>query len=101
MEPDCIAFRYKDLGIYKGVTWKEYLNHVEDLYFGLLKLGLQAGDRVAIIGDCCPEWMFSSLATECANAIDYGIYSTCSPEEIEYLVDNARPKFLVAESQEY
>lgn len=100
-EPDGIAFRYKDMGIYKAVRWKEYWDHVEDFCFGLLELGLETGDRVAIMGDCCPEWMFSSLAAECVNAIDFGIYSTCSPEEVEYLIENAEPTFVIVETQEY
>lgn len=101
IDPHGIAFRYKDMGIYKAVRWKEYLEHVENFCFGLLELGLEKGDRVGIMGDCCPEWMFSSLAAECVGAIDFGIYSTCSPEEVDYLIQNAKPTFVIVESQEY
>jgi len=100
-DPDGIAFRHKDLGIYRGLTWRDYFQKVEHLSLGLLELGLQAGDRVAIMGDCCPEWMYSSLAVECAKAIDFGIYSTCSADEIEFLIGNAEPTFFIAENQEY
>ena len=99
--PDGIAFRYKKRGIYKGVTWKEYFHHTENFCLGLLEMGLQRGDRVAIMGDICPEWIYSSLAVESAGAIDYGIYSTCSPEEIKYMVGNGEPKFVIVENQEY
>ncbi|MDY7035079.1 MAG: AMP-binding protein, partial [Thermodesulfobacteriota bacterium] len=101
MEPEGIAFRFKELGIYTGMTWKDYFQKVEIFFWGLLELGLKSGDRVAIMGDCCPEWMYSSLAVECAGAIDFGIYSTCSPDEIKYLTENAEPSFFIAENQEY
>ncbi|MDY7038675.1 MAG: hypothetical protein SV375_21300, partial [Thermodesulfobacteriota bacterium] len=35
MQPNGIAFLYKDRGIYKGVCWKEYLKHVENFCLGL------------------------------------------------------------------
>ncbi|MDY7038001.1 MAG: AMP-binding protein, partial [Thermodesulfobacteriota bacterium] len=101
MQPNGIAFLYKDRGIYKGVCWKEYLKHVENFCLGLLDLGLQSRDRVAIMGDCCPEWIYSSIAVESAGAIDYGIYSTCSPDEVEFLMGNGEPVFFIAENQEY
>ena len=100
-EPDGIAFRHKDLGVFKHVRWKDYFQHVENLCLGLLELGLMAGDRVAILGECCPEWIYSSLAVECAGAIDYGIYSTSSPEEVRYLLENGEAKFVIVENQEY
>jgi len=100
-DPDGIAFRYKHLGVFKEVRWKDYYQHVENFCLGLLELGLQAGDRVAIMGDCCPEWIYSSVAVECAGAIDYGIYSTCSPDEAKYLLKNGEAKFVIVENQEY
>ncbi len=100
-EPDGIAFRFKDLGVFKDVRWKDYYQHVENFCLGLMELGLQAGDRVAIMGDCCPEWIYSSVAVECAGAIDYGIYSTCSPDEVKYLLENGEAKFVIVEDQEY
>ena len=101
MDPDGTAFRYKELGIYRQMRWEDYYRHVEDFCLGLVELGLKRGERVAIIGDCCPEWIYSSLAAECAGAIDFGVYSTCSPDEVEYLTKNGEPKFFVVENQEY
>ncbi len=99
--PEEIAFRYKDLGIYREVTWEQYWKQVEDFAFGLLELGLEPGDRVAIMGDPCPEWIYADLAVLCARAIGYGIYTTSSIEEVEYLMQTGGAKFFVAENQEY
>jgi long-chain acyl-CoA synthetase len=99
--PKDIAFYFKDLGIYKGVTWEKYWKGVEDFAYGLLELGLKPGDRVAIMGDPCPEWMYADLAAMSLRAIDYGVYTTSSIEEIEYLMKTGGARFFIAENQEY
>lgn len=99
--PNRAAFRVKEMGIYQEVTWKDYLEHVENLCLGLLELGLEPGDRVAIMGDTCPEWAYADLATQCAGGISFGIYATSSLVDLQYLMDDAGAKFFVAENQEY
>jgi len=99
--PDSVAFRYKDLGIYREVTWRKYWEEVEDFCLGLLELGLEKGDRVAIMGDPCAEWLYADLAILSAGAISFGIYSTSSVEETRYTVERTKAKFFIAEDQEY
>ena len=99
--PDLVAFRYKDLGIYREVTWQKYWEEVEDFCLGLLELGLERGDRVAIMGDPCAEWLYADLAILSAGAISFGIYSTSSVEETRYTVERTKAKFFIAEDQEY
>ena len=50
------------LTLIKEVTWSQYWEEVEDFCTGLLELGLETGDRVAIMGDPCPEWLYADLA---------------------------------------
>ncbi len=96
-----IAFYFKDFGIYRGVTWEKYLENVEDFAYGLLELGLNPGDRVAIMGDPCPGWVYADLAVMSLRAIDYGVYTTSSIEEIEYLMKTGGARVFIAENQEY
>jgi long-chain acyl-CoA synthetase len=98
---DEVAFRYKDLGIYKEVTWKQYWKEVEEFCLGLLELGLEKGDRVAIMGDSCAEWLYADLAILSAGGISFGIYSTSSPEETCYTIEKTEAKLFIAENQEY
>lgn len=99
--PERVAFRYKDLGIYQEVTWRRYLEEVEAFALGLIELGLEPGDRIAIMGDPCPEYFIADLAALCVGGISYGIYTTCSVPEVHYQLDNGGAKFFVAENQEY
>jgi len=99
--PQQAAFRVKEMGIYREVKWQEYQEHVENLCLGLVELGLEPGDRVAIMGDTCPEWAYADLATQCAGGISYGIYATSSLVDIQYLMEDSGAKVFVAEDQEY
>src|SRR3990170_3641763 len=94
------ALREKDLGIYREITWHKYFQRVESFCLGLVELGLERGDRVAIMGDPCPEWIYADLSVQSAGAISYGIFSTSSLSEVKYLMENGGAKFFVTEDQE-
>ena len=99
--PDEVAFRYKDLGLYQQVTWRQYQEEVEAFALGLLALGAKAGDRIAVMGDACFEYFVSDLAGLCIGAITYGIYTTCSVAEVRHQLENAGATIFIAENQEY
>lgn len=99
--PDAVAFRSKHLGLYRERTWADYAALVARCARGLLALGLQRGERVAIMGDACEEWMVCDLAAQAAGAITYGIYPTASSAELEFQLRDAGASFFIAEDQEY
>src|SRR5437016_3270746 len=90
--PDQVAFRYKDLGLYREVKWRQYFEEVEAFALGLVSLGITPGDRIAVMGDPCFEYFVADLAGLCIGAITYGIYTTCSPGEVRHQLDNAEAK---------
>ena len=67
---------------------------------GLISLGLEPGDCVAILSDNNKEWLFCDLAVLCAAGISTGIYPTNSPAQVEYLVNDCKAKFLFVENEE-
>lgn len=99
--PDALAFRYKDLGLYQEVTWRQYREQVEDFALGLIALGVEPGDRIAVMGDPCLEYFIADMAGLSVGAITYGIYTTCSVAEVRHQVENAGAKLFIAENQEY
>ena len=99
--PDRVALRYKDLGIYQDVTWRDYRRLVSEFLAGLEALGLRRGDRVAAMADPCWEFLISDMAALCGGAVCYGIYTTCSVNEVEYQLENGDADFFCAENQEF
>jgi long-chain acyl-CoA synthetase len=67
----------------------------------LSNLGLNAGERIAIMGDVCEEWLICDLAAQSLGAIVYGIYPTASAVEVEYQLRDGGASIFIAEDQEY
>ena len=99
--PGSVAFRSKHLGLYRERSWRDYASLVGRCARGLKKLGLAPGERVAIMGDACEEWVICDLAAQAAGAITYGIYPTASASEVEYQMLDGGATIFVAEDQEY
>ncbi|CAB1061007.1 Long-chain-fatty-acid--CoA ligase (EC [Olavius sp. associated proteobacterium Delta 1] len=95
-----IALRRKEFGIWNRITWDEYGKMVKKTSAGLIRAGLQAGDRVAILGDNRPEWLVCHLATMAIGCVTCGVYSTNAPEQVAYVVGHSESKLLFVENEE-
>ncbi len=79
---DNVVMREKDLGLWQEITWAEYGQKARYVAAALLDLGLQNGDRVAIISENCPEWLFSDQGIMAAGGVTVGIYTTDSAKQV-------------------
>jgi long-chain acyl-CoA synthetase len=94
------AMRAKYKGIWQEISWTQYLEKVKFLCLGLLELGMEPGDHASILSENCPEWLFSDLAIQSLRGVTVGIYPTNSPDQVKYIVDHSRTRFIVVEDQE-
>jgi len=99
--PDSVAFRSKHFGIYRERRWRDYAGLVAHAARALQSLGIGRGERVAIMGDVCEEWMICDLAAQSLGAIVYGIYPTAAMAEVEYQMRDGGACVFIAEDQEY
>ncbi len=98
---DRIALREKDLGIWQRTTWQGYWEHVRDFALGLRELGLtEPGDKVSILGDNCPQWLYADLAAQACRSVAVGVYPTNVAEQCWYVIDNSESSFVVCKDQE-
>ena len=97
---DRVALREKDLGIWKRMTWGDYYEHVRNFAMGLKALGFETGDKVAILGDNCCEWIYADLAAQSLLGIAVGIYPTDVASQVKYILKNSDSRFVVARDQE-
>ncbi len=98
--PSQVALREKDFGIWQEFTWAETWDLIETAAHGLLELGLDVGDRVAIHSEDRPEWVILDLATVAVRGITVGLYPTNPTAEVEYLISDCTPAVFFAEDQE-
>ncbi len=95
-----VAMREKDLGIWKSLSWADYGRAVRRLGLGLIALGLERGDVVAILSENNKEWIVTDLGAICAGGISCGIYPTDAAKQVEYILNDSRAKFLFVEDEE-
>jgi long-chain acyl-CoA synthetase len=95
-----VALRYKDYGIWHRISWAEYATEVREVAAGLISLGVGHGDRVSILGENRPEWLFCDLAAMSIGAVTCGIYTTSAPEQVAYIVGHSESKIIFIENEE-
>jgi len=91
--------RHKRGGEWRGISSEEFRRAVEELSMGLRGLGVERGDRVAILSENRPEWAFADLATLTAAAVDAPIYSTLTPAQVLYILNDSEAKVLFLSSE--
>lgn len=97
---DHVAMRQKEFGIWRRITWEQYARNARAVGHALIALGMQPGERVGVIGENRPEWLFSDLGIQSAGGITTGIYATNSPEQVHYILEHAEARFIIVEGEE-
>ncbi|MCW5772901.1 MAG: AMP-binding protein, partial [Rhodospirillaceae bacterium] len=97
---DRVAMREKEFGLWKPISWTDYGRFARHLGLGLVSLGLARGQTVAILSDNNKEWIFADVGTVCVGGVSCGIYPTDSANQVEYIVNDSRAKFLFVENEE-
>src|SRR5512139_1782736 len=95
--PDEVALRTRGDAV--SITWREYADRVAAIAGGLAALGVERGDRVALMLTNRPEFSLVDVATMHLGAVAFSVYNTSSPEQIEYLLSDAANRLIVTEEQ--
>ncbi|MDJ0768186.1 MAG: AMP-binding protein [Ilumatobacter sp.] len=98
--PKQVAMREKDFGIWREYDWGTTWDLIEQAAHGLLALGVEPGDRVAIHAEDRPEWVILDLATVAVRGITVGFYPTNPAAEVEYLLGDCGATVHFAEDEE-
>ncbi|MBK7666451.1 MAG: long-chain fatty acid--CoA ligase [Sphingobacteriaceae bacterium] len=77
--------------------WKKYssddfINYSNWTSYGLLNMGLQGGDKVAIIANNCPEWVFADYGCQQAGIVTVPIFPTISNNDLKFILNHAEVK---------
>ncbi len=94
------ALREKEKGIWQEWTWADYLAHVRAITLGLVDLGFQRGDKLALLSDNRPEVYAAMVAAQAAGGVPVPVYQDSIAREIQFVIDHADARFVYAEDQE-
>ena len=89
---DALAFKVGDVWNY--LSGPDVIERVRRIALGLSQLGVQAGDRIAIISENRPEWSLTDLAILSLRAVNVPIYTTQAVEQIRYILEDSGAKML-------
>lgn len=94
------AMREKDLGVWKTVSWNDWLDRAKEVAFALDGLAFRPGDVASVLANTIPEWCFADMGILCAGGVSSGIYPTDSVKQVEYLISDSQTRVLFVEDDE-
>ncbi len=97
--PNTEAFRYPKGGEWVSVTWREVGDRVDDIAAGLISLGINPEDRVALASGTRYDWVIADFAILAAGAATTTVYPTTNAEDVGYIVADSGSRIVIAEDQ--
>ncbi|MCC6553689.1 MAG: long-chain fatty acid--CoA ligase [Polyangiaceae bacterium] len=97
--PEAPAHLVRDGVGWRMASYRQYADEVRRAAKSLLALGLGPGSTVSILGFNRPEWVVMAVASMSIGGAPAGIYTTSSPDEVQYIVDHAESKVVLVENE--
>ncbi|NNE19921.1 MAG: long-chain fatty acid--CoA ligase [Myxococcales bacterium] len=98
--PNDPAYYVRQGGTWKPTNWGTYSDQVTQAGRALVALGFEPGQTVCILGFNRPEWAVMDIATMGTGGAPAGIYTTCSPVEVRYIVAHADAPVILVENED-
>jgi long-chain acyl-CoA synthetase len=90
--------KYKKDGTWRAISSEDLRTAVEEVSMGLRALGVEKGDKVAILSENRPEWAIADLAILAIGAADAPVYSTLTPAQVLYILNDSESKVVFVSS---
>ena len=97
--PNTEAFRYPKGSGWESVTWRQVGDRVDNLAAGLVGLGINPEDRVALASGTRYEWVVADFAILAAGAATTTVYPTTNAADVAYIVADSGSRIVIAEDQ--
>lgn len=86
-------------GKYQGITYEQFREETENFAYGLAELGVVSKDKVAIISENRPGWVYSDMAILGLGAIDVPLYPSLTSDSIEFILNNSESKAIIVSNK--
>src|SRR5665213_3179404 len=95
--PEAEAFRFPTNGGWTSVTWAQTEETVKTMAAGLLALGIEPEERVAIASGTRVEWLYADIAIMCAGAATTAVYPSTGGGEVAFILSDSESRMVFAE----
>src|SRR5215208_3187048 len=92
-----VAVRQKVDGEWTDTTYAQVGEVVSEIGRGLIDLGVESGERVAVLCNTRPEWSYASLAVSSAGGVVVPVYPTNSSDECQWVIGNSESVAVICE----
>jgi long-chain acyl-CoA synthetase len=86
-------------GRFVPISTAEFESRVRRLSLGLRALGLRPGDKVILLSENRPDWIVTDFAVLCAGGVTVPLYTSLTPEQIKYLINDSEARIIVCSSR--
>lgn len=98
--PDRVACWHKEGGAWQRTDWQGFFDLARGVAGGYVRLGLEPGDRVSILGPTSLDWAVFDLAGHLTGLVPVGIYPKQAPEQVRYLLEHSGSRIVLVDSAE-
>jgi len=100
LRPNSPAYHVRTAGEWKPTNYSDYAAQTMTCGKALMALGLEPGSTTCILGFNRAEWCVMDIATMAVGCAPAGIYTTCSPEEVAYIVGHTEAQVILVENHD-
>ncbi len=93
------VFKHKIDGKYEDISYNEFGEKTKYFTLGLASFGIKRGDKVALISENRPEWVYTDFAVLCLGAIDVPLYPILTADNIEFILNNSGTNTIVVSNK--
>jgi long-chain acyl-CoA synthetase len=98
--PDRPAYRYPEGDGWASVSWQETGSRARSLAAGLVALGIEPEERVAIVSGTRYEWILADLAIMSAGAATTTVYPSTVPSDVAFILADSQSRLAFAEDDQ-
>jgi len=86
-------------GAWRSISWAEAARQVSNLAASLKRIGLEPGDRVALVSENRPEWLIADLGIMAAGCVTVPTYTTNTTRDHAHILGNSAARAVIVSSQ--
>ena len=86
-------------GAWQSISWAEAARQVANLAASLKRIGLEPGDRVALVSENRPEWLIADLGIMAAGCVTVPTYTTNTTRDHAHILGNSAARGVIVSNQ--